>query len=284
MCHPDIADREKKSNPTFLLNRDRGFCILRLEILLLRRQLAILERKQNQPFRVSRAEKLSLVVLATKLKSTINRTTNQLRDVIRIFQPETVFKWHRELVRRKWTHHSMNLGGRPRTDKELERLVVRLARENSDWGNGRSEGECRKLGYNIIDEMVGNILKRHNILPALERGRSPEWRYLMTHTKTRYWLVTSPSDEYSSRSQFQRLCRTWIRTVREECLDKLLIFNESCLRWVKNEFIDHCDQLRPHQGIAPQSSIPFPTPEMHGEIRCYDRLGAIIHNYYREAA
>jgi putative transposase len=154
-----------------------------LEILLLRRQLAILERKQNQPVRVSRAEKLSLVVLATKLKSTTNRTTNQLRDVIRIFQPETVFKWHRELVRRKWTHHRMNRGGRPRTDKELERLVVRLARENSDWGNGRIEGECRKLGYDISDETVGNILARYGIRPAPERGSSPAWRHLMAHYK-----------------------------------------------------------------------------------------------------
>jgi putative transposase len=117
-----------------------------LEILLLRRQLAILERKLDKPLRVSRAEKLPLVVLTTRLKATTNRTTRQLRDVIRIFQPETVFKWHRALVRRTWTYHRKNRGGRPRTDKELERLVVRLARENSDWGNGRIAGECRKLG------------------------------------------------------------------------------------------------------------------------------------------
>ena len=40
-----------------------------------------------------------------------------------------------------------------------------------------------KLGYDINDETVGNILKRHGILPAPERGRSPRWRYLMSHYK-----------------------------------------------------------------------------------------------------
>ena len=62
------------------------------EILLLRRQLAILKRKLDKALRVSRAEKLPLVVLTTQLKSTANRTTRQLRATIRIFQPETVFK------------------------------------------------------------------------------------------------------------------------------------------------------------------------------------------------
>ena len=111
-----------------------------LVILLVRRQLAILERKQDRPLRVSRTEKLPLVVLSAKLKSTTNRTTRQLRDTLRVFQLETVFKWHRELVRRKWTYRRKNRGGRSRTGRELERLVVKLARENSDWGNGRIEG------------------------------------------------------------------------------------------------------------------------------------------------
>ncbi len=119
-----------------------------LEILLLRRQLAIYERKQRQPMRLTRGEKLTLVVLAVRLKATTGRTIKQLGEVIRIVKPKTVFGWHRELVRWKWTYQQRNRGGRPRTDQEIERLVVRLARENG-WGNGRIEGELLKLGYEI---------------------------------------------------------------------------------------------------------------------------------------
>jgi hypothetical protein len=73
-------------------------------------------------------------------------------------------------------------GGRPRTVREIELLVLRLAREN-DWGNGKIEGELLKLGYAISDETVATILKRHAIPPAPERLPSLSWRHLMTHYK-----------------------------------------------------------------------------------------------------
>ena len=76
-----------------------------LEILLLHRQLGIAQRKLNKPVRSSRVERLTVTVVTTKLKSATGRTTAQLRQVIRIFQPETVLRWHRQLVRRKWTHN-----------------------------------------------------------------------------------------------------------------------------------------------------------------------------------
>src|SRR5881394_1079502 len=72
-----------------------------LEILLLRRQLDIVDRARDKPLRVSRAEKLTLAVLAVQLKSVIDWSVEQIGKVLHIFQPETVFKWHRELVRRK---------------------------------------------------------------------------------------------------------------------------------------------------------------------------------------
>lgn len=101
--------------------------------------------------RVSRAEKLTLAILTTKLKSIANRTTSQLHKVIRICQPATVIRWHHEVVRLKWTYRRKSKGGRPRKPRELEQLVVRLAKENDDWGNARIEGECRKLGYDNSD-------------------------------------------------------------------------------------------------------------------------------------
>ena len=74
-----------------------------LEILVLRQQLSILQRKLNHPIKPNRVEKMALAVLTTKIKRISHQSTNQLRDSIRIFRPETILRWHRELVRRKWT-------------------------------------------------------------------------------------------------------------------------------------------------------------------------------------
>src|SRR5258708_25880933 len=89
-----------------------------LEILLLRRQLEIVDRARDKPLRVSRAEKLSLAVLATQLKSVTGWPVKQFGKVLRLFQPETVFKWHRELVRRKWTRQADDQPSRARTNQE----------------------------------------------------------------------------------------------------------------------------------------------------------------------
>jgi putative transposase len=152
-----------------------------LEILLLRRQLGIYERKQERALHLSRGEKLTLVVLAIKLKARTGRTIKAMGDVIRIVKPATLFRWHNQLVRRKWAYRHRN-AGRPQIDKEIQQLVLRLAREN-DWGYERIEGELHKLGYTISHETVGNILRRHDIPPAPERETSPSWRHLMTHYK-----------------------------------------------------------------------------------------------------
>ncbi len=111
-----------------------------LEILLLRRQLEIVNRTRRKPVRVSRAEKLTITVLTARRKTITGWPTKHFGRVLRIFQPETVFKWHRELVKRKWTYERQRPGGRPRTGRELERLIVRLARENHDWGAHRGMG------------------------------------------------------------------------------------------------------------------------------------------------
>ena len=116
-----------------------------LEILLLRHQLSIVERKLTKPVKPNRAEKLALAILTARLKQVTHRPASWLRDVIRIVQPETVLKWHRELVGRKWQRRGKQKGGRPRISRELENLIVRLAKENSRWGYGKIEGELLKL-------------------------------------------------------------------------------------------------------------------------------------------
>ena len=75
----------------------------------------------------------------------------------------------------------------------------------------------------------------------------------------------------------------WVRSVRHECLDHLLILNQQRLLHVLKEYTTYYNAARPHQGIHRQTPIPFSRPP-HGAIRCRDVLGGILHDYYRDAA
>jgi transposase len=175
-------------NITRLSNQEKD-----LEILILRQQLSILQRKHNSPIKPNRVEKITLAVLTARLKRITHRSANQLRNVIRIFQPETILRWHRELVRRKWTYPHKNKGGRPSISEELEELILRLAHENPRWGYGKIQGELVKLSFKVSQSTVRNILDRHGIQPVPVRNSSIGCRHLMTHYKKRSWrAIFSP--------------------------------------------------------------------------------------------
>jgi hypothetical protein len=74
-----------------------------------------------------------------------------------------VFRWHRELVCRKWTYKQRTTGGRPPTRRDIERLIVRLARENADWDYGKIQEELLKRDLDISEETIAHILPRHGI-------------------------------------------------------------------------------------------------------------------------
>jgi hypothetical protein len=337
-----------------------------LEILILRHQLDILERKQKIPINPNPAEKMTLAVLTHKLKQITNRSTNQLRDTLRIFQPVTVLKWHRELVRRKWTNKHKIRGGRPKISQETEDLIVRLAKENPRWGYGKIEGELLKLGTKVSPTTIRNILNRHGIVPAPNRNGSIGWGHLMSHYKEQIlacdfftletiWLkklyvfffiergtrrvhlagiTTNPDSLWVTQqarqmmwdldeddaAEFRFLIRDrgskftdmfdtvfesegfhvfptpvrapnanafserWVRTVREECLDHILIINEAHLQRVLKTYIDYYETARPHQGLNQQMPLPQPPTTHSGEVQKRQILGGIINDYYRSPA
>ena len=76
----------------------------------------------------------------------------------------------------------------------------------------------------------------------------------------------------------------WVRSVREECFDKLIIGNEKHLRRVMNEYVTYYNTARPHQGIQQQIPIAPHISSESGPVRCQDVLGGIIHNYFRDTA
>jgi putative transposase len=88
--------------------------------------------------------------------------------------PQTLRRWHRELVRRKWTYRTARQPGRPPIDAEVVALVLRMARENPRWGCVRICGELRKLGIRVGATTIRTLLRRHGLGPA-PRRRGPTW-------------------------------------------------------------------------------------------------------------
>jgi putative transposase len=76
----------------------------------------------------------------------------------------------------------------------------------------------------------------------------------------------------------------WMRSVRGECLDQLLILNQTHLRRVLREYVEYYNGARPHQGLHQQAPIPFQRGPDHGPVYCRDVLGGIVHDYWRGAA
>jgi len=332
-----------------------------LEIIILRKQLDIMKRKQQTPLKLDRTEKLALAILAANLKERTGRPIKQLKDFIRIFTPETIFGWHRQLAQRKWTYKKKNKVGRPPISEQLKDLVVQLAQENN-WGYGKIQGELSKLGIKLSLTSIGNILRGKGIVPAPVRAGSIGWKTLMNHyreqllatdffvvetiwLKTLYciffielgtrkvymagitehpdghwvtqqarnttWqlqeqesdiigLIRDNDSKYTDafdtvfESEDINIIRTpfrapnanavaerWVRSVREECLDKLLILNEAHLRRVLQEYITYYNRKRPHQGLDQQSPIEPPLLLREGLIQKRPVLGGIINDYYR---
>ena len=111
-----------------------------LEILLLRHQLRVLERRQPRPC-LSRWERLTLALLMNRLRRPAAEARQRWSRSLVLVTPATVLRGHRERVRRTWTFRGRRQAGRRRIDTTLEALIVRLARENPRWGYGKVQGE-----------------------------------------------------------------------------------------------------------------------------------------------
>src|SRR6266487_486138 len=139
------------------------------EILILRHQLAILQRQQPRRPKLSWADRALLAALL----SVIPKARRQgLRLLI---TPDTILRWHRDIVRRRQAARSMRgKTGRPATRRNIRALVLRLARENPEWGYRRIHGELAGLGVKVAASTAWEILKKAGIDPA-PRRTGPAW-------------------------------------------------------------------------------------------------------------
>ena len=106
-----------------------------------------------------------------------------LEQAATIVTPDTILRWHRELIAAKWDYIERRKKiGRPAISADVVELVLRMARENPSWGFDRIQGALANLGHLISDKSVGNILKAHGIDPAPDRKRQSTWKcFLQCH-------------------------------------------------------------------------------------------------------
>ena len=151
-----------------VVTRGRGEAAKDLELLVLRHEVAVLRRQVARP-RLEPKDRFVLAALSRLLPSRVVRA--------RIVTPETLLRWHRQLVARHWSYPPKlkPVGGRPRTAAVIGELVIRLARDNPTWGHRRIHGELLGLGYRVAPATVWNILHNAGLDPA-PRRTGPSWR------------------------------------------------------------------------------------------------------------
>jgi putative transposase len=147
----------------------RSSAVKDAELLVLRHEVAVLRRQVTRP-RVDWADRAVLAGLARLLPRPAWRGL--------FVQPATLLRWHRDLVRRRWTYPHRR--GRPPVAAELRALVLRLARENPTWGYRRIHGELCRLGYKdrVGASTVWTILQRAGVAPAPKRS-ALTWRQFL---------------------------------------------------------------------------------------------------------
>ena len=293
-----------------------------------------------------------------------------LGDVATAALPDTILGWYRRLVARKFDGSKYRSPGRPRVDRAIEELIVRMAEENRSWGYDRIVGALANLGFEVSDQTVGNVLRRHGVPPAPERKRTTTWQaFIRTHLAllagtdfftaevltlrglvTYYVLffiyldsrrvaiagITVHPDEAWMKQMARNVtmegcgilrdCRyllhdrdtkytqsfraiiasgqvepltlparspnlnayaeRWVRSVKEECLSKVILLGECSLRRALNEYVEHYHAERNHQGKGNVLLFPRDT-DIRREpqpVQCRERLGGLLRYYHQEAA
>jgi putative transposase len=138
---------------------------LAIEVVVLRHELAILHRQVDRPV-LRPADRAILAGLS--------RLVAKVRWGRFFVQPETLLRWHRDLVRRRWTYRQQRRPGRPPVPAGTVKLVLRLARENPTWGYRRVHGELATMGVVLAPSSVWAILRRHGVDPSPRRS-GPTW-------------------------------------------------------------------------------------------------------------
>jgi len=146
-----------------------------------------------------------------------------------VFSPDTLMLWYRKLVAQKYDgSKNRGKGGRPRISDYLRQLIIDMAKDNKHLGGKTLHGHLKYLGLKVSPSTINRILREHGIEPNPDR----------------------PVKTTAASPNLNPFVERFIRSIKHECLNKMLIFGESHLRYVTSEYISHYHTGRPHQGIG----------------------------------
>ena len=138
--------------------------------------------------RILRAHLPSRLRLSDPQRSTLAEIGKRLgrkalAQVALVAKPDTILGWYRKLIAQKFDGSQYRTcPARPPVEAKWEALIVQMAQENSGWGYDRIVGALANLGYDVSDQTVGNVLKRHGIAPAPRRSQSTKWKeFIQSH-------------------------------------------------------------------------------------------------------
>ena len=262
---------------------------LAVEIVMLRHELAVLRRQVVRP---------AWEPQDRALFAGLNRLMDRSRRGRFIVQPETLLRWHRNLVGRKWTQS--HRPGRPSIPAGTEAIILRLARENPTWGYRRIQGELATTGVVLAPSIVWAILKclyvlffieldtrrvhvtgitahptgsrvvqqARNLTMALEDRVKP-FKFLIRDRDTK---CTSSFDGVfvaegiriirtpATAARASAFAERFVGTSRCECLERMLIFGRRHLEAVLTEYIAHYNDHRPHRALGQLAPLNVEPP------------------------
>ena len=147
--------------------------------MILRHQLAVQQRRQPRCPNLNWADR---ALLAALLGVIPKARRHGLRLLV---TPDTILRWHRSIIRCRWAPRSMHgKTGRPATRRNIRALVLRLARENPDWGYRRIHGELASLGVKVAASTAWEILTNARIDPAPRRSGLTWPQFLRSQAET----------------------------------------------------------------------------------------------------
>jgi hypothetical protein len=263
---------------------------LAAENIALRQQLAAMKRTNKRP-KILMIDRLFWVVLS--------RIWTAWRESLVIVTPDTVVRWHRKGFKLFWTFKSKG-AGRPRVDREIRKLVRKMAKANPSWGAPRIQGELLRLGFDVSERTVSNLMPRRppNAKP------SQTWRtFLNNHVnKCSIDFFTVPTVAFNILFVLVILevisapQKPWqnpfieriIGSIRRECTDHVIVLNEGQLRSVLSSYFEYYHNDRTHLSLGKDTPKGRPIQRRPaGKCKIIDlpRIGGPHHRYeWKKAA